>query len=174
MLNFYRRFLPHAAAHQEPFYDVLSGPRFKGSRPITLTTELLKPFEECKASLPRATLLVHLDPSTPSWPTSMLCRSNASRTPGSPSTSAPKKINPEVKQTAALPPPPSSTPQLTQPQLRHHRHHLQPRSLRNPSCATTATTFNPAAYATSAAPPPPFARTTRSARHILFPARFNG
>jgi hypothetical protein len=27
MLNFYRLFLPHAAAHQAPLHDVLSGPR---------------------------------------------------------------------------------------------------------------------------------------------------
>jgi cleavage and polyadenylation specificity factor subunit 1 len=65
MLNFYRRFLPHAAATQAPLHDVLSGPRVKGSHPITWTPELLKAFEECKASLSRATLLVHPDPSAP-------------------------------------------------------------------------------------------------------------
>jgi hypothetical protein len=37
MLNFYRRFLPHAAATQAPLHDVLSGPRIKGSHPITWT-----------------------------------------------------------------------------------------------------------------------------------------
>jgi hypothetical protein len=65
MLNFYRRFLPHAAATQAPLHDVLSGPRVNGSHPITWTPELLKAFDECKASLSRATLLSHPDPSAP-------------------------------------------------------------------------------------------------------------
>jgi hypothetical protein len=42
MLNFYRRFLPQAAATQAPLHDVLSGPRFKGSHPIDWTPELHK------------------------------------------------------------------------------------------------------------------------------------
>jgi hypothetical protein len=46
MLNFYRRFLPHAAATQAPLHDVLSDPRVKGSHPITWRPELLKAFEE--------------------------------------------------------------------------------------------------------------------------------
>jgi hypothetical protein len=62
MLNFYSRFLHHAAATQTPLHDVLSGPRIKGSLPITWTPELLKAFGECKASLSRATLLAHPDP----------------------------------------------------------------------------------------------------------------
>jgi hypothetical protein len=65
MLNFYRRFLPHAAAHQTPLQDVLSGPRIKGSHSITWTSELHKAFEECIASLSRATPLAHPDPSAP-------------------------------------------------------------------------------------------------------------
>jgi cleavage and polyadenylation specificity factor subunit 1 len=65
MLNFYRRFLPHAAATQALLHDVLSGPRVKGSHPIIWTPELLKAFDECKASLSRATLLAHPDPSAP-------------------------------------------------------------------------------------------------------------
>jgi hypothetical protein len=63
MLNFYRRFLPHAAATQAPLHNVLSAPRVKGSHPITSKPELLKAFEECKASISRATLLAHPDPS---------------------------------------------------------------------------------------------------------------
>jgi hypothetical protein len=35
MLNFYRQFLPHAAATQAPLHEVLSGPRIKVSHPIT-------------------------------------------------------------------------------------------------------------------------------------------
>jgi cleavage and polyadenylation specificity factor subunit 1 len=65
MLNFYRRFLPQAAATQAPLHDILSGPRVKSSQPITWTPQLRKPFEECKASLSRATLLARPDPSAP-------------------------------------------------------------------------------------------------------------
>jgi hypothetical protein len=65
MLSFYRRFLPHAAATQAPLHDVLSSPRVKGSQPIVWTPELLKAFEECRASLSRVTLLAHPNPSVP-------------------------------------------------------------------------------------------------------------
>jgi hypothetical protein len=65
MLNYYRRFLPHAAATQAPLHGVLSDPRVKGSHPITWTPERLKAFDEWKASLSRATLLANPDPSTP-------------------------------------------------------------------------------------------------------------
>jgi hypothetical protein len=65
MLNFYRRFLPHVAATQAPLHDIPSGPRVKASHPITWTPELLKAFEECKASLSRANLLAHLESSVP-------------------------------------------------------------------------------------------------------------
>jgi hypothetical protein len=63
IVNFYRRFLPHAAATQAPLHDVLSGPRVKGSLPITWTPELLKAFDETSLSL--TTLLAHPNPSTP-------------------------------------------------------------------------------------------------------------
>jgi hypothetical protein len=52
-------------ATQAPLYDILSSPRVKGSHPITWLLELLKAFEECKASLLRTILLAHSDPSTP-------------------------------------------------------------------------------------------------------------
>jgi hypothetical protein len=65
MLNFYRRFLPHVVATQAPLHGVLSGPKVKGSHPITWTPELVKAFEEYKANLSRATLLTHPDPSAP-------------------------------------------------------------------------------------------------------------
>jgi cleavage and polyadenylation specificity factor subunit 1 len=60
LLNFYRRFLPQA-----PLHGVLSDPRVMGAHPITWTPELLKAFDECKASLSRNTLLAHPDPSAP-------------------------------------------------------------------------------------------------------------
>jgi cleavage and polyadenylation specificity factor subunit 1 len=65
MLNFYRQFLPHAAATQAPLHDALSGPRVKGSHPINWTPDLHRAFDECKASLSRTTLLAHPDPSAP-------------------------------------------------------------------------------------------------------------
>jgi cleavage and polyadenylation specificity factor subunit 1 len=63
MLNFYRRFLLQSAATQVPLHDVLSAPRVKGSHPIAWAPELHKAFEECKASLSRATLLAHPVPT---------------------------------------------------------------------------------------------------------------
>jgi hypothetical protein len=65
MVNFYKLFLPHAAATQAPLHNILSGPTVKGSHPITWTPELLKTFDECKASVSRATLVAHPDPSAP-------------------------------------------------------------------------------------------------------------
>jgi hypothetical protein len=65
MLNFYRRILPYRAATQARLHDVLSGPRNKGSHPITWTPEFLKAFEECKVSLSRSTLLAHPNPTAP-------------------------------------------------------------------------------------------------------------
>jgi hypothetical protein len=65
MLNFYKWFLPHAAAIQAPLYDVLSGPKVKDSHPIIWTPELIKAFEECRASVSRANLLAHPNPSAP-------------------------------------------------------------------------------------------------------------
>jgi cleavage and polyadenylation specificity factor subunit 1 len=59
MLNVYRQFLPHAAATQAPLHAAFSGPRVKSSHPIIWTPDLHK------ASLSRATLLAHPDPSAP-------------------------------------------------------------------------------------------------------------
>jgi cleavage and polyadenylation specificity factor subunit 1 len=56
MLNFYRCFLPHAAAIQA---------RVKGSHPILWTPKLLQAFAECKDNLSRANLLAHPDPNAP-------------------------------------------------------------------------------------------------------------
>jgi hypothetical protein len=65
MLNFNRRFLTHDAATQAPLHAALSGPRVKGSHPIAWKPDLHMAFEECKASLTRATLLEHPDPTAP-------------------------------------------------------------------------------------------------------------
>jgi cleavage and polyadenylation specificity factor subunit 1 len=65
MLNFYRRFLPQAAAQQAPLHSLLAGPRTKGSQSIDWTPELTHAFEECKASLSQAAILVHPDSAAP-------------------------------------------------------------------------------------------------------------
>lgn len=59
ILNFYRRFIPHAAEEQAPLHDLLAGPKVKGSHPISWTPELLQVFASCKASIVRCTLLAH-------------------------------------------------------------------------------------------------------------------
>jgi len=51
VLNFYQHFLPHTTSIQSPLHDVLSGPKVKGSHPITWTTAFITAFEERKASL---------------------------------------------------------------------------------------------------------------------------
>ena len=65
MLNFYRRFLPHTAATQAPLHALLTGPRTKGSQPVTSTPALSQAFEECKASLSHAAMLAHPDGAAP-------------------------------------------------------------------------------------------------------------
>lgn len=59
MINFYRRFLPHAAEAQSPLHDMLSGPNVKGPTALTWTTEQSIAFEKCKTQLCNATLLSH-------------------------------------------------------------------------------------------------------------------
>jgi cleavage and polyadenylation specificity factor subunit 1 len=65
MLNFYRRFLPHAASSQAPLQNILSGPKTKGSTPVPWTDSLLQSFNDCKTSLSHATLLAHPDTFAP-------------------------------------------------------------------------------------------------------------
>lgn len=59
MLNFYRRFLPHAAQKQAPLHGLLAGHHRKSSAKVPWTDDLVAVFEACKASLSDATLLVH-------------------------------------------------------------------------------------------------------------------
>ena len=63
MLYFYRRFIPQTASIQAPLHAALAGPRVKGSQPVDWTPTMVQAFEDCKASLSRATLLAHPDPS---------------------------------------------------------------------------------------------------------------
>jgi hypothetical protein len=70
----------------------------------------------------------------------------------------------------SLPGPVTERENNTNPRARQVHHRV---SRQGQGRGTTTTTFNPAADATPAAPPPPIALTTRSGRHVLFPARFN-
>ena len=65
MLNFYRRFLPHATTIQAPLHDLLSGSKVKGSHPVTWTDALVAAFNERKSSLSRAALLADPHSTTP-------------------------------------------------------------------------------------------------------------
>jgi hypothetical protein len=67
MLNSYPRFLPHAAATQESLHTLLAGPRTTCSQSVNWTPEINRAFEECKASLSRATMLAHQN-GTPQLP----------------------------------------------------------------------------------------------------------
>lgn len=59
MLNYYRRFVPHAAQFQAPLIEALVATKSKGARPFPWSPELLQQFEACKQSLSSATLLQH-------------------------------------------------------------------------------------------------------------------
>ncbi|XP_047990749.1 uncharacterized protein LOC125229853 [Leguminivora glycinivorella] len=59
MINYYRRFIPHAAKCQAPLVDAVVAINGKGAKPFPWTPELLANFEECKSSLSNATLLQH-------------------------------------------------------------------------------------------------------------------
>lgn len=61
MINFYRRFIPHAASTQAPLNQLLAGPKVIGSHPIEMTPALLEAFNQCKKDLSDATLLAHPD-----------------------------------------------------------------------------------------------------------------
>jgi len=65
MLNFYRRFLPHAATIQTTLHDALSCPKVKGSHPVTWEDALVAAFNVCKARLSQVALLVHPHPTAP-------------------------------------------------------------------------------------------------------------
>lgn len=62
-INFYRRFLPHAAEHQASLHAALGG--LKGNKPFPWTPELEHAFQACKDNLAEATLLAHRDPNAP-------------------------------------------------------------------------------------------------------------
>jgi len=63
MVNFYNRFLPHAAHLMCPLYDSLRGKR--ANNEVDWSPERDKAFCATKTTLANATLLVHLSPSAP-------------------------------------------------------------------------------------------------------------
>lgn len=63
MINFFRRFLPHAAEHQAALSAAVGG--LKGNQPINWTPELKNAFNATKNNLAEATLLAHPDSSAP-------------------------------------------------------------------------------------------------------------
>lgn len=58
MINFYRRFIPHAAQHQAPLHSLLVG-SVKGSHPVVFTKTEMNAFEACKQDLCNAAMLAH-------------------------------------------------------------------------------------------------------------------
>lgn len=59
MLNYYRRFLPHAAETQIPLLECTKGNKKKDNSPINWTPERLQAFVNCKEGLANAALLAH-------------------------------------------------------------------------------------------------------------------
>lgn len=60
MVNFYRRFIPHAAQTQAPLNALLTG-SIKASHPVDICGDSLQAFEECKERLCHAAMLAHPD-----------------------------------------------------------------------------------------------------------------
>ena len=61
MINFFRRFIPHAAETQIPLFSCMKRNIKKDRTPINWTTEMLDAFNKCKTDLSNATLLAHPD-----------------------------------------------------------------------------------------------------------------
>lgn len=59
MLNYYRRFLPHAAETQAPLLNCIKDNKKKDKTPINWTAERLDAFKQCKEQLANAALLAH-------------------------------------------------------------------------------------------------------------------
>lgn len=59
MINFYRRFLPHAVEPQQKLQALIIGNKRNDNTPLNWTTEALEAFEKCKQQLAEATLLAH-------------------------------------------------------------------------------------------------------------------
>ncbi|GBM46200.1 hypothetical protein AVEN_270212-1 [Araneus ventricosus] len=62
MVNFYRRFIPHAALQQAELYDLVKNPDKNDSKPLQWNEITNKAFETCKDSISIAALLAHPHP----------------------------------------------------------------------------------------------------------------
>ncbi|GFR10228.1 hypothetical protein TNCT_243741 [Trichonephila clavata] len=63
LLNFFRRFLPRAAHNQTHLNDFLKGSKRNDKRKINWSEQAKSEFQNCKALLANATLLVHPNPN---------------------------------------------------------------------------------------------------------------
>lgn len=61
MINFYRRFIPHALERQGPLIAMTPGNKKRDKTPLSWTPETIAAFEACKSQLAEATLLAHPD-----------------------------------------------------------------------------------------------------------------
>lgn len=64
MINFYRRFIPGAAALQTPLNQLLKGRKLKSNAPLIWSAETETALEKLKTALANATLLSHPDNSS--------------------------------------------------------------------------------------------------------------
>lgn len=65
MLNYYRRFMPHAAETQIPLLECCKGNKKKDQTVIDWTPERITAFQKCKDDLANATLLAHPSANAP-------------------------------------------------------------------------------------------------------------
>ena len=63
MVNFYNRFIPHAALLMRPLYDALRDK--KDNQDVDWTSERVRAFEDAKAALADAAMLAHPSPAAP-------------------------------------------------------------------------------------------------------------
>lgn len=59
IINFYRRFIPHAVSSQAKLQSIIKGNKKNDKTPLEWTDETIAAFEECKNELAKATLLAH-------------------------------------------------------------------------------------------------------------------
>lgn len=62
MINFYRRFLPHAVEAQQKLQALIIGNRKNDNTPVAWTPDTLDAFKNCKKQLAEAALLAHPKP----------------------------------------------------------------------------------------------------------------
>lgn len=65
MINFYRRFIPHAVEHQSQLQTLIIGNKKNDATPIQWTDKTVKAFESCKSDLMQYVLLAHPSKNAP-------------------------------------------------------------------------------------------------------------